>query len=141
MGLFPAYIENETITKERKKQITPPKEYEIDFETGQLTGKIVEGKEAIKIWIWFALQIPRYRYYIYTWNYGNEFEDLIGHVHTKEYIEAEAKRMTKECLLINQHIQSITEFHINIEHTTLEISFVANTIYGEIAMEETLNIG
>ena len=130
MGLFPAYIENSTSIK--KKKIKVPKEYEIDFETGQLTGKIVEGLEAIKIWIWLALQTPRYRYYIYSWNYGNEFEDLIGHGNTEEYIETEAHRLTEDCLLINENINSITDFKIKIENEQLTISFTANTIYGAI---------
>ena len=135
MGLFPSYIENEAIVKEKKKQIVP-KEYEIDFNTGQLTGRIVEGKEAIAVWIWLVLQTPRYRYYVYTWDYGNEFEDLIGKGYTEEYIEAEAQRMTEDCLLVNENIQSITEFSVNMEGDTLTISFTANTIYGEIEFKD-----
>ena len=135
MGLFPSYIENEAIVKEKKKQIVP-KEYEIDFNTGQLTGRIVEGKEAIAVWIWLVLQTPRYRYYIYTWDYGNEFEDLIGKGYTEEYIEAEAQRMTEDCLLVNEDIQSISDFHVNIGIHTLSISFTANTIYGGIEFKD-----
>ena len=89
MGLFPAYIENDQ-TIEKSKTSATPKEYEIDYKTGQLTGRTVEGLEAIKVWIWLVLQTPRYRYYIYTWDYGNEFEDLIGQGYSEEYIEAEA---------------------------------------------------
>ena len=33
--------------------------------------KIVEGNEAIKIWIYKALQTPRYQYVIYSWDYGS----------------------------------------------------------------------
>lgn len=50
MGFLPSYIENDE-TLEESEKITTPKEYEIDFKTGQLTGRIVEGLEAIKIWI------------------------------------------------------------------------------------------
>lgn len=131
MGFLPSYIENNETLKESEK-ITIPKEYEIDFKTGQLTGRIVEGLEAIKIWIWLVLQTPRYRYYVYTWDYGNEFEDLIGRGYTEEYIEAEAKRMTEDCLLINENIQSISEFSVNMENEILTVSFTANTIYGGI---------
>ena len=92
----------------------------------------MEGKEAIKVWIWFALQTPRYRYYIYTWDYGSEFEDLIGQGYTEEYIEAEAQRMTEDCLLVNENIQSISEFAVSMKNDTLTVSFVANTIYGDI---------
>lgn len=135
MGLFPAYIENDqTIEKSKTRSI--PKEYEIDYKTGQLTGRTVEGLEAIKVWIWLVLQTPRYRYYIYTWDYGNEFEDLIGQGYSEEYIEAEAQRMTEDCLLINENIQSVTGFSVNMENEQLTISFTANTIYGAIRFND-----
>lgn len=131
MGLFPAYIENAETVKIAEK-IKKPKEYEIDFKTGQLTGRTVEGLEAIKVWIWLVLQTPRYRYYIYTWDYGNEFEDLIGQGYSGEYIEAEAQRMTEDCLLVNDDIQSISDFSVGMESDQLLVNFTANTIYGSI---------
>lgn len=131
MGLFPAYVESNATVSIEKQQIVP-KEYEIDFETGQLTGRVVEGKEAVRVWIWLALQTPRYRYYIYTWDYGNDFEELIGQGYTEEYIAAETQRMTEDCLLVNEHIQGITEFSVNMADSTLTISFAVDTIYGEI---------
>ena len=118
MGLFPSYIEN-NISLKAEQQKAMPKEYEIDFETGQLTGGVAEGKEAIKIWIWLALQTPRYRYYAYTWDYGSEFEDLIGKGYTEEYIEAEVQQMTEECLLINENIQSIEIKLLAIDNYTV----------------------
>lgn len=136
MGLFPTYIEDNVAGVEKQEENQVPKEYEIDFKTGQLTGNIVEGIEAIKIWIWLALQTPRYRYYVYTWDYGNEFEDLIGQGYSEEYIEAETKRMTEDSLLINKNIQGITNFAVNMENDTLTISFVANTIYGNVEFVE-----
>ena len=135
MGLFPAYIENDQTIEKNKTRATP-KEYEIDYKTEQLTGRTVEGLEAIKVWIWLVLQTPRYRYYIYTWDYGNEFEDLIGQGYSEEYIEAEAQRMTEDCLLVNENIQSITGFLVNMENEQLTISFTANTIYGAIQFND-----
>lgn len=135
MGLFPSYIEND-ITLRGKERQAIPREYEIDFKTGQLTGKIVEGKEAIKVWIWIALQTQRYRYYVYTWDYGHEFEDLIGQGYTEEYIEAEVQRMTEDCLLINENIQSISHLSVNMAGGTLTVSFTANTIYGYIEFND-----
>lgn len=135
MGLFPSYIENDITLKVAEKQIVP-KEYGIDFKTGQLTGRIVEGKEAIKVWIWIVLQTPRYRYYAYTWDYGNEFEDLIGQGYTEEYIKAEVQRMTEDCLLINENIQNISDFGVSMLGDTLTISFTADTIYGSIEFKD-----
>lgn len=48
MNLLPAYIEDEDEIEELEEEIKPPREYGIDFKTGQLTGEIVEGKEAIR---------------------------------------------------------------------------------------------
>mgnify|MGYP001151135486 CR=1 FL=1 len=129
MGLFPTYIESETET-EQIEESKIPKEYEIDFKTGQLTGRIVEGAEAKKV-----LQTARYRYYIYSWDYGNEFEELIGRGYSEEYINAEAQRMTEDCLLVNENIESITDFSVGMENDQLTISFTANTIYGTIQFD------
>lgn len=133
MGLFPAYIENGVASKAKGRGI--PKEYGIDFSTGQLTGEIVEGKEAIKVWIWLALQAPRYRHHAYTWDYGSEFEDLVGQAYSWEYTEAEAQRMTEDCLLVNPDIQGISGFKASMEGGVLTVSFTANTPYGDIPME------
>lgn len=140
MGLFPAYIENE-ILSEAIKQPAIPKEYGIDFKSGQLTGDIVEGLEAIKVWVWLALQVPRYRHYAYTWDYGSEFEDLIGQGYSNGYIESESRRMTEDCLFINPDIQSISDFHVNVEKDTLTISFTVNTVYGDISFQNQILAG
>lgn len=131
MGLFPAYIEK-NISTEQLQKCRVPKEYGINFHTGQLTGEIVEGAEAIKVWIWLALQTPRYRYYAYSWDYGSEFENLIGQGYSEEYIETEMRRMTEDCLLINENIQSISNFSVSIKDSALCVSLTANTLYGDI---------
>lgn len=129
---FPAYIEDDGDIEETGEETATLKEYGVDFETGQLTGDIVEGLEAIKVWIWFALQTSRYRYYIYTWDYGSEFEELKGQLYTEEYLEAEAYHMTEDCLLVNENIESISDFSVSIENDTAVISFTADTLYGSI---------
>lgn len=50
--MFPfADTESDDITEEEYV----PKEYGIDFKTGQLSGKIVEGVDALMVWCWIAL--------------------------------------------------------------------------------------
>ena len=44
--------------------------------------------------------------------------------------------MTEDCLLVNENIQSITEFSVSMEGDTLTVSFTANTIYGEIEFKD-----
>lgn len=133
---FPEYIEDEVEAEDQAEEQKTPREYGIDFATGQLTGKIVEGLEAVKVWIWLALQTPRYRYYIYTWDHGNEFEDLIGQGYTEEYIDAEVRRMTEECLLVNEDIQDISDFSVDMDGDRLSVSFKVSTIYGDIEITD-----
>lgn len=129
---FPAYIEDEEDIEGLEEETQTPREYGIDFSTGQLTGEVVEGLEALKVWIWFALQTPRYRYYVYTWDYGSEFEELAKQTYPDEYLEAEAFRMTEDCLLVNENIEGISDFGVSIEKDTASVSFVAETLYGSI---------
>lgn len=130
--LLPAYIEDDEELQETDDTTKMPKDFGIDFETGQLTGETVEGLEAIKVWIWCALKTPRYRYCIYSWDYGSEFEELIGQRYSMEYMEAEIRRMTEECLLVNESIQGISDLKIEQEKDAICISFVVNTLYGDI---------
>lgn len=128
MSLLPTYIEDDE--QEIEETVSTPIEYEIDFNTGQLTGKKVEGVKAIKTWAWLALQVARYRYPIFTWDYGNEFEDLIGQGYSEEHIETELQRMLEDCLLINPDILGISDLEFT-HGDILHLKFRIQTLYGE----------
>ena len=74
------------------------------------TDQIVEGIQALKGWIYFALKIARYRYPIYSWEYGSELETLIGKSFDDEdYLQSETKRFIEDALFINPHIKSVED--------------------------------
>lgn len=116
---------------EAQEEVYIPKEYGINFETGQLSGRVVEGLEAVKVWAWLALQTARQRYYIYSTDYGQEYEDLIGKSYSKEYADMELKRMTEECLLINPYITGIEDFEAVKSEDCVELSFKMITLLGD----------
>ncbi|MHB9945609.1 terminase [Clostridium botulinum] len=128
---------NETLHKEELKLY---KEYAIDFDTGQFlyddTGKniIVEKNEAIKIWIWKALQTSRNRYLIYSSNYGHDFETIIGKGYNKNLINSELERLIEECLLVNPYIVEIIKVSTSFEGSNLQIHVTVKTIYGEVKL-------
>lgn len=93
---------------------------------------ILEGNEALKTWIFKALHVNRYENIIYTWNYGNELQSLIGKGYSRELIYAEAKRYIEECLLINKYIKSIDYVEIDFKENLLSINFKVTTIYGSL---------
>ena len=119
---------------EQVQPITTYKEYEFDFSTNTLTGKVLEGKESLKMWICKALLTPRYTYPIYTWDYGQDLDELIGQGYEVDYIKSEVERRVTECLMINKRITRCHGFDIKLINDTLHITFTAETIFGEVTI-------
>ena len=95
--------------------------------------KIVEGNEAIKVWVYKALLTPRYNYSIYSWDYGSELMDLVGKAYTTSLTKEEAKRYIKEALLINPYIVEVDITDIGFKDSLLSASVKVKTIYeGEV---------
>jgi hypothetical protein len=144
MSMFPDLVmsENTTIGQSvTATEITTPKEYAWDFENNKFLlrdGKfiIVEGKEALKVWIWKALNTLKITYSIYSDNYGHEFDSIVGQGFSSGLVQSEAKRLVEECLLVNPHITGIANFTTNNDDDTLAISFTALTDQGEVELSE-----
>lgn len=93
---------------------------------------IVEGKEAVLVWAWKALHTPRFRYVIYTWDYGNEVESLIGQPFTEELKQSEAVRYVEECLLVCPYVSSVSDTKVKFSDGRLSLQTNLKTIYGEV---------
>lgn len=93
--------------------------------------KVVEGNEAIKVWVYKALLTPRYQYSIYTWNYGSELLSLIGKAYTPQLTKSEAKRYIEEALKINPYILEVNVLDTDFKDGVLSASIKIVTIYGE----------
>lgn len=129
MSLFPFMSE-----QVESKNTDTYKEYEFDFNTGQLTGKILEGEAALKMWIYKALLTKRYIYPIYSWDYGQDLDELIGQGYENDYIKSEVERRVQECLMINEHIKGCHSFETNLINDSLQINFTVDTTFGEVAI-------
>ena len=93
---------------------------------------VVTEKEALKVWIWRALRTPRFKYEIYTWAYGSEFDSLLGQAYTDAVKTAEAPRYLRECLLVNPYITAVKDIAVSFEAARLTVKGTATTIYGEV---------
>ena len=123
--------------KEFIVQKVVPKEYAWDFEKNRFilqNGriKILEGAEALEVWINKMLKTPRYRYLIYSWNYGHELEKLIGQGYTTGIVQNEIKRLIEDALTVNSNIRGTSNMKVTFQGDKLEISFTAITDYGEV---------
>lgn len=132
MSILPSFMQTQIADRaQTASAIEIPKEYGIDFTTGQLTGQIVEGIEAIKVWIWNCLHTQRFRYPIYSWDYGADLEQYIGQSVTEEFLNADCEDEIREALLINPNITDIDDFEATFDNGSLSISFTAVTKFGE----------
>ena len=134
MSLFPFVTYKEDIVKNNSFPLY--REIAWDFkrdipilENGDL--KIVEGNEAIKVWVYKALLVPRYNYSIYSWNYGSELMDLIGKAYTPQLTKSEAKRYIEEALKINPYILDVNVIDTDFKDSILSANVKITTIYGE----------
>lgn len=139
MSLFP-FIEAEEAQEIKEKQLSVPCEFDYDFIHNKLKDNLVYGKDAIKVWIYKALLTKRYKYMIYTWDYGHEIEDLVGKNYNQDLISSEMKRFVEECLSINPYILSIDNFSCKFDGSKLSCEFTVNTHFGEVRIDELSNI-
>ena len=93
--------------------------------------KMVEGNEAIKVWVYKALLVPRYQYSIYSWGYGSDLMDLIGKTYTPQLTKSEAKRYIEEALKINPYILEVNVTDTSFRDSILSANIKITTIYGE----------
>ena len=124
----------------RETEVSIPREYAWDFEKNDFQLKdgkfqVVEGIEALKIWIWKALKTSKYTYLIYSDNYGQELDKLIGKGLSKSLAESEAKRLTLECLKDNEHILSIRSFSVDKSNDVLCFCFTGISVCGEVTID------
>lgn len=134
MSIFP-YINPES--QETVNSTTPPlREYAYDFENQKLLLKegktyLVEGNEALRIWIYFALATARYRYVAYDAAFGSEIEDqLIGQSMDDDVVQSELERYITEALMANPYIAELSDFTFKLLRDGVQVSFTCTSVYG-----------
>lgn len=132
--MFPFDLEDDEIDAEEIEEEPEKQEYEVDFKTGKLTGRMISGIEAVKQWLTIALAIDRYKYTQYSWENGAEMSSLIGQGYDRDYVDSEAERMIREVVSLNEDITNVTNFNIDFTGDSLTIAFKVETIYGEEEM-------
>ena len=111
--------------------------YAVDFAGNRACG-YCDGKEAIKQAIFKHLQTKRYGFKIYDGQYGTEIFNLVGK--NFEYAKSEAKRYIRECLSVDERITDVYDFQIEKMGDNMEISFICETIFGDIGIKSTNGI-
>lgn len=143
MATFENLFMSETI--ERENIIYPLyKEMAID-ENGQIldNGKeiiIVEGIEAIKVWVFKNFKTWRNKYKLYSSSFGTDLYENIGFVYDETTKQQLMYSEIIESCKVLPYITNVSNFSsdVDYENGNVSISFKISTIYGEY--EEVLNV-
>lgn len=134
MTVFP-FVTNAAPTISNIKTLPVFKEYAYDYTNNCLllrAGRpyLMEKDEALKIWIYHALKVPRYVFATHSWEYGNELEKVLGRAEDKKILESEIQRYITEAVMVNPYIQELNGFEFEYEGAKVVVKFEVTTIYG-----------
>ena len=93
----------------------------------------VDDLEAIKQTIYLILSTERYKYIIYSWDFGVELADLIGKPMT--YVMSELPRRITEALTQDDRISDVVDFEFTRNGKKLHTTFTVITTAGNIPTE------
>ncbi len=112
------------------------KTYKIDWINGRING-FIDQKEAVEQAITKIMLTQRYNHLIYSSDYGNENNTLIPQNSelSENYIITNVEKYTIEALLTDERILKIKDFEAVIEKDEIQISFLAETIFGLVKYE------
>ena len=133
-SIFPSFVDEVRAIEQNKNNTLPvAKEIAIDFSTGEPIIKngdfvVVEKNEAIKVWCYYALKIPKGRFLAFTNNYGSELEEkIIGKQYNSDTY-SKVKRIVEDCLLVNPYIKSIDNVTVSF-NDKINIEIELTTVY------------
>lgn len=135
MNIFPE-INIPKAATEAAKTVTYGRELDFDFEKGEFViedgaPKVLEGVEALRVWIEKAIRTARYRFPVYSFSYGCELEDIIGLDLPQVVLESEIPRIIKEALIYDDRISDVSDFKIERDKDYLVVEFTVTTFDGQ----------
>lgn len=116
----------------------PTLTYKINMQSDTVRG-YTDELEAMKQAIYKILLTERFRYVMYSANYGIELLDLFGQ--PVSYVCPELERRITEALTWDDRIESVDNFEFDTSQKgTVHVSFTAHTVFGDVRAEREVNI-
>ena len=134
MGVLPST--NIDISGDVTFRNQPGLTYYADPVSHRISGK-VDGLTAVRQTIEVILNVERFRWQIYTPNFGMRWDGLIGQ--QPGYVSVELQRRLKDAFSVDSRIRGISGFKHSVSGDKMTVSFTVNTVFGEI--EEQMEVG
>lgn len=111
--------------------------YKLNIKKNNISG-FIDEINAVKQAVYLILNIERYRYLIYDWDYGFEISDLIGQ--DINIIQIEIQKRISDALKQDERITDVYDFIFKKTNKILHVFFSINTIFGEYTEEKNFEI-
>jgi hypothetical protein len=129
---------NSILTVDLTVEVQPSKQHRMILDGNRII-RTCDEREAIKQTVFKILNTERYKYIIYSWNYGIELADLFGH--SFRYVCPEIERRVKEALLQDDRISSVDNFEFDEPKLgVVAVSFTVHTPFGAFDEEMVVNV-
>ena len=112
----------------------PSRTYALRFDGYPCSGGKLDGIEAMKQAIFLILQTERFRYAIYSWNYGIELDALLGQSMTP-YLQAKVAKAIEDALMADDRVLAVEQFSFEKDKRNLLVKFTVETTEGDIESE------
>lgn len=117
----------------------PNKTYRMEIDAERVRGNITSDLDAVKQAVYKIINTERYKFLIYSWNYGVELEDLFGK--PIPYVLPEIPRRIKEALIQDDRITDVLGFDLTYnKRGDVLAKFTVVTIYGNFDAEKAVTI-
>ncbi len=101
---------------------------------------MIDGREAMVQAIDKILRTERFVFPIYTEDYGNDFNELLGKEF--DYAEVEVERMLEEAMYADDRVTDVRVDDVQkMNSTTLMVSGTVETIFGTVPIESEVILG
>ena len=124
---------NDDLQQDFEIETQPSRTYALRFDGYPSAGKL-DGVEAMKQAIFLALQIERFRFAIYSWNYGIELDALLGQS-TTPYLQAKVAKAIEDALMADDRVLSVEQFSFVKGKRNLLVKFTVTTTEGDVESE------
>ena len=138
MSIFP-FISPETLPQNQSQELPMFREYAYDYQNNRLLlhdGQtyLVDGNEALRVWIFKALSTERFRYTAYDAAFGSEIDTLPGLPLNDDVALSELKRFIIEAIMVNPYIVELSNFQFTRKLSGVNVEFDCETVYGKEKM-------
>lgn len=128
---------NDDLKNDFQFEELPTNTFRLNIEENKIYG-YSDNLEAMKQAIYLILNIERYDYLIYSWNYGIELADLFGQ--PIPFVLPELERRITEALLQDSRITSVEDFEFQVKKNKVFCTFRVYTIFGDIEIEKMVDM-